>query len=356
MKDKIITIKDIAKRAKVSTGTVDRVLHKRGKVAPKVEEEILKIIKEMKYEPNIIARALSSKKKYTVSVLIPDESYDTYWYAPKEGINKALQDLKKYGLKVKFHLFDPYKVDSFIEQANKVNESSSDAVILTPIFHREVLPFLESWSKLNIPFVFFNTELSDFEPLSYIGQDSYQSGFLAAKLIHYGQSEPCSILIAHFDEETANAVHLEKKELGFNNYFKHNRLHESFEIVKAELKLSDHAEFVQQMDEIFHKNPHIRGIFVTTSKAFEIAEYLNYRNINNVKIVGYDLLARNIHYLKNNTINFLLNQNPKGQGFWALQTLADKLVFNKEVPRLKYLPLDIITKENVNYFIEEDIV
>lgn len=60
MNDKIITIKDIALKAKVSAGTVDSVLHKRGKVAPKVEEKILRIIKEMEYEPNIIARALSS--------------------------------------------------------------------------------------------------------------------------------------------------------------------------------------------------------------------------------------------------------------------------------------------------------
>lgn len=353
MQDKIITIKDIALKAKVSAGTVDRVLHKRGKVAPKVEEKILRILKEMEYEPNIIARALSSKKKYAVAVLIPDETFDNYWFAPKSGIKKSLKELKQFGLEVKFYFFDPYTAASFTQQANEVTSDHPDGIILTPIFHRESLPFFESWKKSEIPFVLFNTEIPDFEPLSYIGQDSYQSGYLAGKLIHYGLSDPCSILIAHFDEETSNAAHLEKKERGFRNYFLQNNLLQKYDILQADITRPNYASFVSQLDDVFESNPNIKAVFVTTSKSFEIASYLNQKHIHDVHIVGYDLLAKNLHYLKNNTIDFLINQNPKGQGFWSLKLLADKLIFNKEVPMLKYLPLDIITKENVNYFVDE---
>lgn len=354
MKDKIITIKDIAEKAQVSTGTVDRVLHKRGRVAPKVEEKILRIIKEMDYQPNIIARALSSKKQYKVAVLIPDESHDSYWHAPKAGIKNAVRELKKYGLSVKNYYFNPYSSVSFVDQANELNKERHDAIVVTPIFHREVLPFLEGWKKSGVPFVFFNTEISDFEPLSYIGQDSYQSGYLAAKLIHYGQSAPCSILIAHFDEETSNAAHLEKKELGFKNYFSQNNL-QQFEIIRADITRPTHSAFVKQMDGIFESNPNIRSVFVTTSKAFEVAEYLTQKHLTDVKVIGYDLLPKNIHYLKQNIISFLINQNPKGQGFWALQMVANRLIFDKPVPQLKYLPLDIVTKENANYFIGEEV-
>lgn len=353
MNDKIITIKDIALKAKVSTGTVDRVLHRRGKVAPEVEEKVLRIIKEMEYEPNIIARALSAKKKYRVAVLIPDDSFDNYWFAPKAGIKKSLKELKQFGLDVTFYFFDPYAASSFIEQATALSAANPSGIIVTPIFHRESLPFFESWKKAEIPFVLFNTEIPDFEPLSYIGQDSYQSGYLAGKLIDYGLSEPCSILIAHFDEETTNAAHLAKKELGFRNYFLQNNLLQKYDILKADISRPNYSRFVSQMDTIFQSNPNIKAVFVTTSKSFEIASYLNQKHMYDVNIIGYDLLAKNIHYLKNNTINFLINQNPKGQGYWSLKLLADKLVFNKEVPLLKYLPLDIITKENVNYFIEE---
>jgi len=49
----VIRIKDVALKANVSTGTVDRVIHNRGRVAKDVKERVLKIIKKLNYEPNL---------------------------------------------------------------------------------------------------------------------------------------------------------------------------------------------------------------------------------------------------------------------------------------------------------------
>ena len=46
------------------------------------------------------------------------------------------------------------------------------------------------------------------------------------------------------------------------------------------------------------------------------------------------LCPLNLKYLENNLISFLINQNPKGQGYWGLNILADHLIFKKEVPVL----------------------
>jgi LacI family transcriptional regulator len=212
-----------------------------------------------------------------------------------------------------------------------------------------VLPFFEEWKEKDIPFVLFNTQIADFSPLSYIGQDSYQSGLLGARLVHYGQPQPCSVLIAHIDEEITNAAHLLKKEQGFRNYFSQNNLVD-YPIVKAELKRSDLGVFTAELDAIIESNPSLGSIFVTTSKAFEIVKYLEQRQIRHIRIVGYDLIPQNIQCLNNGTISFLINQNPKGQGYWGINLLTDHLVFKKEVPQLKYLPLDVVTKENYRYF------
>jgi len=350
MKNKTIRIKDIALKAKVSTGTVDRVLHNRGRVSAKVQEKVLKIIKEMDYEPNLIARALGSKKTYKIAALIPDEAFDPYWIAPNSGINRAEKDLKQYGLVVEKYLFDPLKVDSFVQKAREATAGSPEGILLAPLFYREALPFFDQWKTLDIPFVLFNTEIAACEPLSYIGQDSYKSGFLAGKLVHYGQPEPCSILIAHFDEEITNAAHLEKKEQGFRNYFSQNNLSQKYNIVKANLIRPDYDSFVKQLDRLFETTTDLKSIFVSTSKAYEIADYLKKRHIHHIKIVGYDLVPKNLGFLEDDLISFLINQNPKGQGYWGLNILADHLIFKKEVPVLKYLPLDVVTKENASYF------
>ncbi len=354
-KYKFVTIKDIAKKAKVSVGTVDRVLHKRGRVAANIEKRVLQIIKETGYEPNILARTLVSQKQYSVAALIPDEIHGIYWHAPKEGINTAYKELKKYGMSVDYYLFNPFDPNSFTKQANAVNQAQPDAIILTPIFHREALSFVKAWEEQNIPFVFFNTKIPDSQPLSFVGQDNYQSGYLAGKLLHYSQSAPCSFVIIHFDQDITNAVHLEKKDKGFKNYFIQNNLSQ-FEILTLEISDTNDSKFVEKMDNIFESNQKIKGAFVSNAKVFKVAEYLTQKRHNDVKLIGYDIIPENIRHLEKGVISFLINQNPKGQGFWALQMVADELIFNKKVPALKYLPLDIVTKENVSYFMLEEEV
>ena len=57
-----IRIKDIAERAGCSIGTVDRVIHNRGKVSAPVKKRVLEIIKELDYKPNVNARVLARQK------------------------------------------------------------------------------------------------------------------------------------------------------------------------------------------------------------------------------------------------------------------------------------------------------
>ena len=71
MKKKIVRIKDIAERAQTSKGTVDRVLHNRGRVADDVRERILAIIKELNYEPNLIAQSLKSQRAFNLAAPYP---------------------------------------------------------------------------------------------------------------------------------------------------------------------------------------------------------------------------------------------------------------------------------------------
>jgi LacI family transcriptional regulator len=351
---KIVRIKDIAVKAKVSPGTVDRVIHNRGRVSEEVRTRVMKIIKDMNYEPNLMARTLGVNKRYHFAALIPDHKEDPYWLGPKTGIEKAAKDLKQYGVTVEELVFNANEVNSYVGKAKELTRSKPDGILLSPIFYRETLPFFEKWKQLKIPFVLFNTQIAEHDPLSYIGQDSYQSGLLAGKLIHYGYQDRCSILIAHIDEETKNAAHLVKKEQGVRNYFKEKNLEHQYNIFSVELNRSNSSAFIKKLGEIIENTVDLRYIFVTTSQAYEIASYLEQRHLKHIRLLGYDLLPKNLYYLNKDVISFLINQNPKGQGYWGIHQLANHIVFKKEVPLLKYLPLDIVTRENLNYYIDEN--
>lgn len=66
------TINDVAKAAGVSTATVSRVIHNDKSVKPATHEAVLKVINELNYRPNVLARQLRTQKTKTVIVIIPD--------------------------------------------------------------------------------------------------------------------------------------------------------------------------------------------------------------------------------------------------------------------------------------------
>jgi LacI family transcriptional regulator len=179
---------------------------------------------------------------------------------------------------------------------------------------------------------------------------------LAGKLIHYGQPEPCSILVAHIDEELSNAAHLLKKEQGLRDYFRQNDAEGQYKITIINLDRSNRDNFDHQLEQAFSNGHDIKSIYITTSKAYDIAAWLELHGMKNIKLIGYDLLPKNLNYLESGQISFLINQNPKGQGYWGIHQLANHLVFKRSVPDLKYLPLDIVTRENAAYYIQPEVI
>lgn len=353
--DKIVRIKDIALQAQVSVGTVDRVLHDRGRVADDVRLRVLKIAKELNYKPNLLARALVSSKSYRIAALIPDATIDAYWQSPQDGVEKAAAKFKQYGIRVTQFIFDPFNAESFSQIAEQVAATTFDGILIAPIFYQQSLGYFQRWKRAGIPFVFFNTHIPDFEPLMYIGQDSYQSGFLAGKLLHFGCQEAGRLVVAHIGEDIQNHSNLLRKEQGFKDYFTQRGLENRYQIQVMDFRENSPATIAGQFKEMLSTTPKVTGIFVTTSKVNVVADYLQQIPGHKINLIGYDLIERNLHYLETGTISFLINQNPKGQGYWGIHALADHLIFQKKNNPIKYLPLDIITKENLQYYIEADV-
>ena len=65
-----MTLKDIAKKAKVSTATVSYALNNTGNISQETRQRILKIADELNYQPNKIAKSLRVKRTHTIGILI----------------------------------------------------------------------------------------------------------------------------------------------------------------------------------------------------------------------------------------------------------------------------------------------
>ena len=68
---KRVTIRDIAKAAGVSVGTVQRALNDFGNISPQTRERVKNIAKKMGYEPSYIAQTFVTGKTYYIGVIVP---------------------------------------------------------------------------------------------------------------------------------------------------------------------------------------------------------------------------------------------------------------------------------------------
>lgn len=71
-------MRDVAKRAGVSTMTVSRALNEPSKVSDEMRERVLSAVKEIGYLPNHLARSLSSNRSTTIGLIIPSIDNSIY--------------------------------------------------------------------------------------------------------------------------------------------------------------------------------------------------------------------------------------------------------------------------------------
>jgi LacI family transcriptional regulator len=350
---KNIRIKDIAKMAGVSEGTVDRVLHNRGKVSSKALLKVNDVLKKIHYRPNLIARSLGKGKNHRIAVIISDPKLEPYWAEVQLGILQAQEEWVQYGITIDTYHYVHDGNLSFDHIADKALKSKPDGVVLAPLYYVQALPVLKLIHDQKIPYVLFNTNIPEAKPLSFIGQDLFQSGMLAGQLMSLGQEKNERLIILNLGDDVEDSVYLKEKERGFREFYKKN-IPQSHTIDKLNF---DHnkTSFNHQI-ETLTKDKSIKGIFVTTSRTLStIASILSKQSRKDIRLIGYDMLEDNLKYLKEGAIRFLINQNPKRQSFLGISHMANHLLFKKKVPAIDLFPLEIITQQNVDSYIASGI-
>ncbi|MEE9361553.1 MAG: LacI family DNA-binding transcriptional regulator [Cellulophaga sp.] len=345
MNKKKHTIKDIAKLAKVSKGTVDRVLHKRGKVSKEAFKRVSEVLEEIEYQPNLIARNLKNNKTYRLCVLIPDCNEDPYWAPAYDGVREAAFGFQSFGVHVEEFRYQPLDKSLFVQKSLEIIQSSPDGFLLVPLFLEESQEIIKNCKKKGILVLVINNFIDSLKEPHFIGQDLYQSGRVAANLIDFITPKNACIAIVHINLD----LPMRLKETGFKKYYEEKK-ESHHEIITFNVRMDD-MNYKSRILFFIQENPKISAILITNSKAYILAEALQAIN-KEIIVVGYDLLDENIKYLKGGNIDFLIHQKLKQQAALGVSFLAEYFLFEKSIPKQKLLPIDIVTSENVTYYLE----
>ena len=74
--------------------------------------------------------------------------------------------------------------------------------------------------------------------------------------------------------------------------------------------------------------------------------------MNKIPVIGYNLIKKNVEYLKDGYIDFLINEKPEVQGYKAIYELYRSVVLGEEIQKSFMMPIDIITSEKIEYYLE----
>ena len=309
-----IRIKDIARLADVSVGTVDRVIHGRSGVSEASRKRVEEILKQLDYQPNMYASALASNKKYTFACLLPKHLEGEYWTDVEKGINKALSTYSDFNTTVKTTYYDPYDYHSFVDASNDIVAQHPDGVMVAPTILKYTQIFIEQLTELDIPYIYIDSNIKEIPPLAFFGQNSRQSGYFAARMLMLlARDEKEIVIFRKIHEGIVGSNQQENREKGFRQYMK--EYHPSCNILELDLHAERNDEDALMLDAFFQQHPTVRNGITFNSKVYIVGEYLLNRNKSDFNLIGYDLLERNVACLKQGSVYFLIAQHPELQGY-----------------------------------------
>lgn len=172
-----VTIYDVAKKAGVGIGTVSRVINNSPQISPGTREKVLKVIRELKYQPSAMAQSLARKKSNIIACVVPP--FTGYFYF--EVLNGIQHALSNYGYDLILYNVDKLeKKEEILKRTIKERRVDGVLLISMPISNKLVARFKES----KLPIVLVDSYHQDLDSITV---ENEEGAFIATEhLINLG--------------------------------------------------------------------------------------------------------------------------------------------------------------------------
>jgi LacI family transcriptional regulator len=334
----------------VSKGTVDRVLHGRQGVARKTRTKVLDIIHQTGYMPNVYASLLSRKKTYTILAIIPYFQRGDYWELVHRGITTAGTRGNALNIDINIIYYNQFDLDSFRQACTHTLALNPHAVLLAPIYKDESARLAHQLSTRNIPLAYVDSKIENTHYLAYFGMPLFESGYLAAHLL---LDDDDAQEIVNFNVDRGGAApndSMTKRWEGFRQYLADHH-QGTCTIHNHSILPHDFMYNIKLFDAFFAQHPHVRHILALHSRAYLIAEWMEMRGIHHKKLLGFDMLRKNLQAVREGYITHLITERTAEDVCRAMQALVRFLVFKTKPERQdNFTSMDILNRYNVDFY------
>lgn len=339
-----VTIQDIAEKAGVSRGTVDRALNDRGRINQEVAERIKRIADEMGYVHKARKKQSAAGRKRKIGV-VTQLAGAGFMQEISRGIQMAKKELEDLGIQVLVEERTSVDETEQLESIEELLRQGIDGLAIMPVDSERIRAKL-NWmiQEKNIPVVTFNSDIVGTKRCCFVGMDNRQSGRTAAGLFKMMMKETGKILVitGYFSSLLNNS-----RVDGFVEEIK--KIAPKLEIAGVQGSFNDAEEVERIVENAMMNISGINGIFIVSGGQEGIEKAFQKLGIEQrPHVVLYDQTPENEKLLRKDTADFLIDQNGFEQGYRPLRILSDMLL-NGEMPGTEYLytGIDIKTKYNL---------
>lgn len=175
-----VTIKDVARLAGVDPSTVSRVIADSPRISGKTKEKVLKVMEELDFHPNAIARSLANKSTKTIGVIMPHSSEQVF---TNPFFTEIMRGIGVSALKRGYYVLFSTGSNSDEEYeatSRLVNERRVDGLIL--LTSRVGDKTIESLREKRFPFVVVGKP-ANMEDVNWVDNDNREAGFMATEYL-----------------------------------------------------------------------------------------------------------------------------------------------------------------------------
>jgi LacI family transcriptional regulator len=340
-------IREIARLASVSIGTVGRALLGRKGVSESTRERILSIAQAIGYEPNLAARALSrGRTPIRIGVCIPRELH-YYWDQLRDGILDEADRFEHLGIELNLRPTEGLGVAE-VEKLSQLVADGVQAVIVAPGDSTGLAPVINGAESKGIRVLCVDSDVQASCRSTVVSVDAEVSGKSAAELM--GRFVGPDAEVAMITGMQSVELH-RKKATGFCELFP--QICQGGRLVEIVDTLEDEDDAMRKCFGLLERWKSLSGIYVRTGNCLPICRALSVLGLSGkIHLIASDLFREMVPYFENGTIQASVNGRPYMQGQMAMRLLVDHLLRGHSLPPHYRLNPQIVLRSNLRLFRE----